>query len=534
MLQLRHWSKSHEEGGRGKSSRRRRLEWDCLEERMLLATAGYDYVLNGTRWADPSHITYSVAPDGVLWDHGPSNLNATFNAKFGNGVWQRQIALALATWESVANINIAQVADSALGFGIYGKPQGDPRFGDIRVSGSSFYNRDTPTLAIGYYPPPQGTTEAGDVEVNTTKNFTIGGAGGSYDLYSVLLHETGHALGLDHSLNPKAVMYASYQGVQAGLQPEDIAGIQAIYGARVADPYQAQGLGQGWTSAIDVTAGLGSARQTTVGNVSLATIGATEYFTVIAPNTPGATLQVTAAAGNVSLLSPKLSVFDASGNLLGAAANPSAWSNNVSVNTAQLVPGQRYYITVTGATRDALAVGAYQLQVAFTGGNPPSQVTPPSGTVSPPSGTIIAPPTTGPVSTVGPDRFEPNNTSALATNLGIVVNSVTVGNLTLDTAGDVDTFVLRNGKAGIYRILAGGAAIRVFDRFGNPLASDVGELSIRVFKPRTPLYVQISSATGTGNENYSLIVSAQKGKGAVTPPVKVRRPVLRQGAHRLV
>ncbi len=174
MLQLR----SPVEEGTRKSGRKVGADgWSgiCLEERMLLATAGYDYVFSGTRWANPSHITYSVAPDGVLWDHGTNKLNALFNAKFGTGVWQRQFALALATWQSVANINIAQVPDSALGFGTYGKYQGDSRFGDIRLGGAAFSNTSDPTIAIGYYPPPQGTSEAGDLEINTTKNFTIGG-----------------------------------------------------------------------------------------------------------------------------------------------------------------------------------------------------------------------------------------------------------------------------------------------------------------------------------------------------------------------
>ena len=87
----------------------------------MTAIAGYDYLLSGESWADPGHITYSIAPDGVFWDHGTNNLNATFNAKFGtDGTWQKQIARALATWQSVANINLAPVADSPYDFNVLG------------------------------------------------------------------------------------------------------------------------------------------------------------------------------------------------------------------------------------------------------------------------------------------------------------------------------------------------------------------------------------------------------------------------------
>ena len=128
----------------------------------------------GDSWPNPSHITYSIAPDGVFWDHGINNLNATFNAKFGtSGIWERQIALALATWESVANINIVPVADGPYDLNTLGLAQGDPRFGDIRFGGYAFPDT-TITLAQTCFPPPNGSTAAGDVELNTSMNFNIG------------------------------------------------------------------------------------------------------------------------------------------------------------------------------------------------------------------------------------------------------------------------------------------------------------------------------------------------------------------------
>lgn len=51
------------------------------------------------------------------------------------------------------------------------------------------------------------------------------------DLLTVAIHEIGHALGLGHSRDPRAIMYASYAGPRRQLAADDIAGIQELYGA---------------------------------------------------------------------------------------------------------------------------------------------------------------------------------------------------------------------------------------------------------------------------------------------------------------
>jgi predicted Zn-dependent protease len=53
---------------------------------------------------------------------------------------------------------------------------------------------------------------------------------GDVDLETVAIHEIGHTLGLDHSDDPNAIMYPSYDGPHRTLGADDIAGIQELYG----------------------------------------------------------------------------------------------------------------------------------------------------------------------------------------------------------------------------------------------------------------------------------------------------------------
>jgi hypothetical protein len=144
--------------------------------------------------------------------------------KIDSSIARSEIERGLREWTRYTSVTLSP-----------GKEEGAERSLDILFASGSHgdgypFDGQGGTLAHTFYPaPPNSETIAGDLHLDADEAWR---SGANVDLYSVVLHEAGHALGLGHSDRPGAVMYPYYK-LSTGLTDDDIAGIRALYGSNV-------------------------------------------------------------------------------------------------------------------------------------------------------------------------------------------------------------------------------------------------------------------------------------------------------------
>jgi hypothetical protein len=340
-----------------------------LEDRKLL------YATLGDAWTMPIRVTYSFVPDGTSVLGSTSNLYSTMSSQgVSQAAWQQAFQEAAAIWEMVANVNLVLVSDDGTAISGAGNQQGDSRFGDIRISAMSL---PSGTLAGTFAPPPDnGGTLAGDIVVNSSVLWNSYG----YDLPTVAIHELGHALGMDHSTLTYAQMYAYYTGAKNILAADDIAGIQSIYGARPADRYDAQVSNNSPYTATDFS-GFAATGQGTITGLDISSNSDPDWYKVTVPANTNGTMTVTMQSTGLSSLNPRLYLHNSSFQILSTAYVPGAYGATVSLTLTGVSPNQVYYVRCTSAAGGVTGVGAYGLQLNFTGGSM-APIAPPVTTVA--------------------------------------------------------------------------------------------------------------------------------------------------------
>ncbi len=344
-----------------------------LESRIVL------YSATGSAWPNPQIITISFMPDGTNLGGGvTSNLSSTLNNNANlSGKWESVILQAAQTWAQQTNINFEVVPDDGAPAGSGPDEQGGTGFGDIRIGG---YNFNCSTLALTYQPPQDNNFSiAGDMTFNTGQSFNIGS---TYDLYTVAMHEFGHALGLNESSVSNAVEYGTYTGRKTALASDDIVGIRSIYsanGPRTADAYNTGGASDGTLSnAASITSLINTTSLTgLVPNLDISTAGRSEYFTFTAPSGTGSGLEVDLQSTGLSLLSPKLTVYSSNGSTVLATANGEGeYGTTLTLSISGVTAGEKFYVLAQGADSTEMGTGNYALGLNFKGNTPPTEPSP--------------------------------------------------------------------------------------------------------------------------------------------------------------
>jgi hypothetical protein len=475
----------------------------------------------GVPWPDGLHLTVSFVADGTNVAGASSNLFQMLNAQSATTTWKMAVLRAFQTWAVNANVNFGLVPDGGQALGTPGAPQHDARFGDVRIAARPMAAN---TVALGTPFSWSGSTWCGDTLFNNTYTFSVNGGPGQYDLYTVALHEAGHALGLpDNPSDPQSPMYPSYKGPRTGLDANDIANIRALYGVRQADRFDAGNPDSSDPSdnsnvpnnSFATAAVLNSWSGMSPAFADLTSLSDVDYYKIQTPaNDDYAGFTWTVKTSGISLLAPSVTIYDASRNVVSSAAATDPLNGDITLNVAA-TGGTTYYIKVDHARADVFGIGAYQFSVRhrFVG---------------------YVPSTLDPLDTFTFHNDHHSNESlANATNL--TRNNMANGIFTYLYGGnilnsaDVDYYVLNtpDTPAGISHFTMTAAAwaanlngvnpvIHFFDSDGTPLAGRVltnnnGAYTIQLANvaPDEKYYVEVApnpqSANGVGN--YTLAVN---------------------------
>ena len=332
------------------------MRFEQLERRLLLSA-------DGIAWGHNAYLSLSFAPDGTDVAGQPSSLFASFDQVAGRANWQAAILSAFQTWTQHTNADIGIVTDRGDAFGSAGKTQGDQRFGDIRVAAIPLQDG---VFALSIPQDVVSGTWVGDIIFNSRADLDS-----VEEIFAVSLHEAGNVLGLQDNSNPNSPLFSG-NGIPSAVEPTaaDIAALESIFGQRVPDLNESDDSNDAFDDATrirftDELPTEGSAPSIIYGDVRVKDDVDVFRFDPVDDYTGPVTFEV--RTQGISLLQPRLSLYDRDGRLLARQESTRIGGDVVSVRWEAVDPETRYFVRVEGATQGVFGVGGYALVTTHDG-----------------------------------------------------------------------------------------------------------------------------------------------------------------------
>jgi hypothetical protein len=200
----------------------------------LLELDGYKVKWGDRRLGVGARVSYAFAGEALRFDDAFNCRDlAPVEALLGDSLSMEALAsetaAAFRVWERAAGLSFHEV--------------GDPREADI-ILGAQGQPRGRAFANVSYGPDTEEgvrSIERALVCLNPEHEWKVGFDGNEevYDIRYTLIHEIGHAIGLDHPGASGQVMAFSYTEAFADLQPGDLRGIQRLYGPATRHAYSA-------------------------------------------------------------------------------------------------------------------------------------------------------------------------------------------------------------------------------------------------------------------------------------------------------
>ena len=347
----------------------------------------------------PGTITWSIVPDGTTVPGGgsalpgPSNLNSFLNTTFtGGATGEELIEQAFNRWDELSGLTAVResnddgrtinnfVSDGTIG-----------ARGDIRIGGQAL-DGPSGTLAFNFLPDA-----GGDMVIDTSEAGFFGFSSNNNRAFrNVVMHELGHAIGLNHvqSTSDALLLEPTINLAFDGPQLDEVRAIQFVFG----DAFEETNDGLG-NSTVSTATDLGSLSSgglieigkdadvptqaispTAIDFVSISGAGDVDVyaFTVTTSSnvdivltplggvfTQGSTLGSATSFDANSRVDLALSVFDSDGESLLASSDLLGLGGTESISSIALEPGT-YYAQITGV-QDTIQLYSLELTTALKG-----------------------------------------------------------------------------------------------------------------------------------------------------------------------